>query len=327
MKIYHPQQIIMSSNNLKIVLIGATGVGKSQLGNFILNKECFEVGDTMNSKTGEISEETSLIKEMNINVTIVDTPGLNDTGGKDKEIMDKIVNKFKNDNSIDGLILVYSYRNLRKVQKDKELLNNLKQIFGEDLLKSRLKVIFTNSVFGRERKKNEDEKERNTKVDIKNFLHKMVEEEDMIIVNTNIDEFRPTILNFLKKFLEIKRKDGSINNAKIKKEKLQFIEEQKNKANISLKKTQDEISKIEKKISEIKNKIGQLLSAKSSCIAGTVLSSIFLPFTLGISSVGVAKTTMDRNAINRQISELEDELRNYNRRLNLYYKKEEELLK
>ena len=33
---------------------------------------------------------------MNINVTIVDTPGLNDTGGQDKKIMDKIVNKFKN---------------------------------------------------------------------------------------------------------------------------------------------------------------------------------------------------------------------------------------
>lgn len=317
----------MSSNDLKIVLVGETGVGKSQLGNFILNKECFTVGNTINSETGEISEEISLIKEMNINVTIVDTPGLNDTRGKDKEIMDKIVNKFKNDNSIDGLILVYSYRKMKKVQKDKELLDNLKTIFEEDLLKSRLKVIITNSVVGEERD-NEDEKtERKLKVDIKNFLNNMVKEEDMIIVNTKIKRFRRIILDLLGKFLEIKRKDGSINNANIKKKQLKFIEEQKNKANISLKATQDEISKIEKKISEIKNKIGQLLSAKSSCIAGTVLSSIFLPFTLGISSVGVAKTTMDRNAINRQISELEDELRNYNRRLNLYYKEEEKLLK
>ena len=187
----------MSSNNLKIVLIGATGVGKSQLGNFILNKECFKVLDTINSETGEISEGTSLIKEMNINVTIVDTPGLNDTGGQDKKIMDKIVNKFKNDNSIDGLILVYSFRNLRKLQKSKELLDNLKKIFGEDLLKSRLKVIFTNSVVGEERD-NEDEKtERNIKVYIKNFLDNMVEEEDMIFVNTKIKRFRPIILDLL----------------------------------------------------------------------------------------------------------------------------------
>ena len=33
----------MSTNNLKIVLIGETGVGKNQLGNFILNKTFFEI--------------------------------------------------------------------------------------------------------------------------------------------------------------------------------------------------------------------------------------------------------------------------------------------
>jgi tRNA U34 5-carboxymethylaminomethyl modifying GTPase MnmE/TrmE len=310
----------MSSNNLKIVLVGETAVGKSQLGNFILNKECFKVGNTINSETGEISEETSLIKEMNINVTIVDTPGLNHTGGQDKKIMDKIVNKFKNDNSIDGLILVYSYRNLRKVQKSKELLDNLKQIFGEDLLQNRLKVIFTNSVVGEERD-NEDEKERNIKVYIKNFLYNMVEEEDMIFVNTKIKRFRPIILDLLKKFLEIKRKDGSINNANMKKKQLKFI------GGLSLEDIQKQIYYYEKQKSDTEQKIRRLQSEKSSCIAGTILSSIFLPFTLGISSVGVAETTMDRNVINRQISELEDDLRNYNRRLNLYYKKEAELLK
>lgn len=311
----------MSSNNLKIVLIGATGVGKSQLGNFILNKECFKVLDTINSETGEISEGTSLIKEMNINVTIVDTPGLNDTGGQDKKIMDKIVNKFQNDNSIDGLILVYSFRNLRKLQKSKELLDNLKKIFGEDLLRSRLKVIFTNSVVGEERD-NEDEKtERNIKVYIKNFLDNMVEEEDMIFVNTKIKRFRPIILDLLKKFLEIKRKDGSINNAKIKKDKLKFIRE------LSLEDIQKVIYHYEKKKSDTEQKIRRLQSEKSSCITGTVLSSIFLPFTLGISSFGVAGTTIERNDINRQISELEDDLRHYERRISKLKDKMEESFK
>ena len=299
----------MSSNNLKIVLVGETAVGKSQLGNFILNKECFKVGDTIKSETGEISEETEIIKEMKVKVTIVDTPGLNDIGGQDKKIMDKIVNKFKNDNSIDGLILVYSYRTKIKVQKGKELLDNLKQIFGEDLLQSRLKVIFTNSVVGEEKDKYEDERERKLKVYIKNFLDNMVEEEDMIFVNTKIKRFRSIILDLLKKFLEIKRKDGSINNAKIKKEKLKFIR------GLSLEDIQKEIYYYEKKKSDTEQKIRRLQSEKSSCIAGTVVSSIFLPFTLGISSFGVAGTTIERNAINRQISELEDDLRDYKRRI------------
>ena len=252
-----------------------------------------------------ILEETEIIKEMKVNVTIVDTPGLNDTGGLDKKIMDKFVNKFKNDNSIDGLILVYSYRKMRKVQKDKELLDNLKQIFGEDLLRSRLKVIITNSVVGKERKPNEENKEQNLKVDIKKFLDNMVKEEDMIIVNTNFDEFRPEILGLLKKFLEIKRNLGSINNKDMKNGQLKFIGDN----------SENEIIFYENKITETENKIRQLLSAKGAAISGTILSSILLPFTLGISSIGVASTTMDRNAINRQISELEDDLRRYKRRL------------
>ena len=107
----------------------------------------------------------------------------------------------------------------------------------------------------------------------------------------------------------------------VKKKQLKFI------GGLSLEDIQKQIYYYEKQKSDTEQKIRRLQSEKSSCIAGAVLSSIFLPFTLGISSVGVAETTMDRNVINRQISELEDDLRNYNRRLNLYYKKEAELLK
>jgi len=48
------------------------------------------------------------------------TPGLNDTNMNDEKYMDLIVEKFKTDNSIDGIILVYSSRGFRKAQKHKE---------------------------------------------------------------------------------------------------------------------------------------------------------------------------------------------------------------
>ena len=163
----------MSNNSVKVVLIGKTGVGKSQLGNFILNRNYFKVGDTQNSETYEIQEGTSEIN--GIEVTIVDTPGLNDTEQKDENIMKKIVDKLSSDDSIDGIILVYSFREPRKVQKDQELRDNLYKIFGEDLLKERVKIIFTSCSTGEERDEEEIEKEEIQKKDIKNFLSKIVQ--------------------------------------------------------------------------------------------------------------------------------------------------------
>ena len=159
----------MNKKDLKVVLIGQTGVGKSQLGNFILQQEYFKVGHNKNSETEILSEGYSHLDGMN--VTIVDTPGLNDTGSKDEEIMNLIVKKFQEDNSIDGIILVYSFRDPRRVQKHQELVNNLIKIFGKDLLEKRLKVIFTKSTVGEERDEVEEKNEREQMNDTKEFLN------------------------------------------------------------------------------------------------------------------------------------------------------------
>ena len=220
----------MNKKELKVVLIGQTGSGKSQLGNFILQNEFFKVGNGKSSETEIISEGNTYLDGMS--VTIVDTPGLNDTNSKDEEIMDKIVKKFKDDNSIDGIILVYSFRNMRRVQKHQELVNNLLEIFGKDLLEKRLKVIFTNSVIGEERDETDEILEREQMNDAKEFLNYMVMDHEMIFLNTKkkfYDRFRPKIIELLNQIYNIKEKYGSINNALITKKKLKFIEKEKQK--------------------------------------------------------------------------------------------------
>ena len=220
----------MNKKDLKVVLIGQTGSGKSQLGNFILQNEFFKVGNGKSSETEIISEGNTYLDGMS--VTIVDTPGLNDTNSKDEEIMDKIVKKFKDDNSIDGIILVYSFRNMRRVQKHQELVNNLIEIFGKDLLEKRLKVIFTNSVIGEERDETDEILEREQMNDAKEFLNCMVMDHEMIFLNTKkkfYDRFRPKIIELLNQIYNIKEKYGSINNALITKKKLKFIEKEKQK--------------------------------------------------------------------------------------------------
>ena len=220
----------MNKKELKVVLIGQTGSGKSKLGNFILQSEFFKVGNGKSSETEIISEGNTYLDGMS--VTIVDTPGLNDTNSKDEEIMDKIVKKFKDDNSIDGIILVYSFRNMRRVQKHQELVNNLLEIFGKDLLEKRLKVIFTNSVIGEERDETDEILEREQMNDAKEFLNYMVMDHEMIFLNSKkkfYDRFRPKIIELLNQIYHIKEKYGSINNALIKKKELEFIEKEKQK--------------------------------------------------------------------------------------------------
>ena len=357
------------STNLKVVLIGETGVGKSQLGNFILHKEFFKVGDHDISETDRISEDKTCIEGMN--VTIVDTPGLNDTESRDEQIMDKIVEKFQSDNSIDGIILVYSFRKPRRVQKHKELVNNLIRIFGKDLLEERLKVIFTNSSTGKERDDVEVKKERIQMKDTKEFLGNMIKDDEMIFVNSKrmfYDEFLPNIVELLNQIYKVKKEKGSINSALIQKKELEFIEKEKQKEKERLekelqkqkeeneRKRKEEIQRLEEerhkdkerlekqlqkqseeserkhkeeikslkeefskkqdeqpkitvnlndiinsisnyrnKISETKQKIEKLKGNKSRAIAGTVMSSIFLPLSLGFSGFAIAETTIERN--------------------------------
>lgn len=193
----------MVKKALKIVLIGETGIGKSKLGNFILQKKnAFKVGDTSKSETKSIIEYNSNVEGMDL--TIMDTPGLNDTDCCDSEIMDIIISKFQNDKSIDGIILVYSFTKTRKVDKDKELIKNLKTIFGEDILKLRLKVIVTNRTYGPEFEEEKNKVEIQVR-DIINLLNNLIDKNDIIFVNTcfiedYIKEFYPQIKNLLDKF-------------------------------------------------------------------------------------------------------------------------------
>lgn len=68
----------------KLVILGATGDGKSSLGNFILNKkDLFTVSDDPDSETKETIGHNGVDGAEDI--FVIDTPGLQDTKASDKK--------------------------------------------------------------------------------------------------------------------------------------------------------------------------------------------------------------------------------------------------
>jgi len=99
----------MSVTEKKVLLIGGTGVGKSFIGNIILNEMKFEASASGQSATSVIQGHSRLMNSSNstdrIILHVIDTPGIGDTTGKTIQYLDSIIQYIRN-NTINMIFIV-----------------------------------------------------------------------------------------------------------------------------------------------------------------------------------------------------------------------------
>ena len=167
----------------EFVVIGSTGTGKSSLCNFILNKNIFKISDDPNSETKEILGSYGVGDSENIYA--IDTPGLNDSLGKDQIIINNIVNFLRKRKNLKAVIITINFFTPRIDSSMEEFFLKIANMFPIEGFWEHVGIVFTKFIKDLIKKKEnlikiKEEKIQKTSQKIKDIISKTTKNNNSI---------------------------------------------------------------------------------------------------------------------------------------------------
>ena len=131
-----------SNNSCKkgVIILGETGVGKSNFGNFLIKDNKFKISPSPNSMTKSVQQGES--KE----IIVLDTPGVNDTS-TDENIEEKhlieITKAFKDEKNLNTILILLNYQTPRLSRNLKIMIKLFCSVFKISFFLKHLGIVFT----------------------------------------------------------------------------------------------------------------------------------------------------------------------------------------
>ena len=150
MDIYSPknnntEELIQTKEIYRVIVVGPTGMGKSQFCNFVqkdTSNSINKVSDSLNSCTQDPFSNN--FKRNNANYEFIDTAGNADSGNNDIQNLKKLVEYLKKKQSIDYILLLLKFGE-RVTNDTRDYIKILGKIFTPSEFYNHLSVIFTKS--------------------------------------------------------------------------------------------------------------------------------------------------------------------------------------
>ena len=138
----------MLSKIYRVIPLGKTGCGKSQLCNFIYQDKDntkFKVSGGFDSETKEPQCEifTRKIDDELIQLELIDTAGCGDSEGDDEENFKKLLNKLKEKKSVDLFLLTFNFTEYRISRETRDYIKLLANTFTPTEFYNHLAIVFT----------------------------------------------------------------------------------------------------------------------------------------------------------------------------------------